>query len=66
LNINLIWAAKEAGYKFKKGNIERYKEAMTVLGISNDHMLLQINEEVVRLSYCAAHDFVLVYVSEGN
>ncbi len=66
LNINLIWAAKEAGYKFKKGSIDRYKEAMTVLAISGDRISMQINDEIILLCYCAAHDFVLVYVSEGT
>lgn len=62
LNLNIIWAAKEAVYKYKKGNLEYYKEAMTVLSIENDTLLVQVGEEHVKCAYLIQEDFVLVYI----
>lgn len=62
LNLNIIWAAKEAVYKFKKGNLEYYKEAMTVLSIGKETLSVEVDNEIVKCAYLVEEDFVLVYV----
>lgn len=62
-NLNLIWAAKEAVYKFKRGNLEFYKEAMTVIGIDNGTLTVEIDDEKVECAFLTEDDFVLVYVT---
>ncbi len=62
LNLNIIWAAKEAIYKYKKGNLEYYKEAMTVLSIENETLLVEVGEEHVKCAYLIQEDFVVVYI----
>jgi phosphopantetheinyl transferase len=62
LNLNIIWAAKEAVYKYKKGNLEFYKEAMTVLSIDSDSLLVEVGDEHVKCVYLLQEDFVLVYI----
>jgi len=65
LNLNIIWAAKETVYKFKKGDLEFYKEAMTVLTIDKDFLTVEVAKEVVKCKYLMKEDFVLVYVVES-
>lgn len=62
LNLNIIWAAKEAVYKYKKGKLEYYKEAMTVLSIEMDSLLVEVESELVKCTYLIQEDFVLVYI----
>ena len=62
LNLNIIWAAKEAVYKYKKGKLEYYKEAMTVLSIESDSLLVEVGEEHVKCTYLIQENFVLVYI----
>lgn len=62
LNLNIIWAAKEAVYKFKKGELEYYKEAMTVTSIENDCLSVVVGEEHVKCTYLIQEGFVLVYI----
>lgn len=63
LNLNIIWAAKEAVYKYKKGKLEYYKEAMTVLSIENDTLMVEVNGELVKCTYLIQEDFVLVFIN---
>ena len=62
VNLNIIWAAKEAVYKFKKGDLEFYKEAMTVLEIKDNMLTVKVGEETVECSVVLKEDFVLVFV----
>lgn len=62
-NLNLIWAAKEAVYKFKRGKLEFYKEALTVIGIDNGTLTVEVDNERVECSYLTQDDFILVYVT---
>lgn len=62
-NLNLIWAAKEAVYKFKRGNLEFYKEAMTVVGIDDGRLIVEVENEKVECAFLTEDDFVLVYVT---
>lgn len=62
LNLNIVWAAKEAVYKYKKGKLEYYKEAMTVISIENDEITVLVENEKVRCKYLLMENFVLVYV----
>lgn len=62
-NLNLIWAAKEAVYKYKRGNLEFYKEAMTVVGIDNGTLTVEVEDEKVECAFLTEDNFVLVYIS---
>lgn len=62
LTLNIIWAAKEAVYKFKKGKLEFYKEAMTVVRIEEDCLTVLVENELVLCRYAIQENFVLVYI----
>lgn len=62
LNLNIIWAAKEAVYKYKRGYLEFYKEAMTVVEIEKDFLFVEVGNEKVKCAYLIEEDFVLVFV----
>ena len=63
LNLNLIWSAKEALYKFMKGEVEQYKESITVLKIDENEIVGSVGSEIISCGYLRLGDTVLVYVN---
>ena len=60
-NLHLIWSAKEAIYKLRKGEIDQYKESITVKEIGDDHLLVTIENEEVKCGYTYSEEYVLVF-----
>jgi hypothetical protein len=61
-NLYLIWSAKEAVYKLKKGAIEKYKEGMTIVEILDTSLLVEVDDELIKCSFVFEEDFVVLYV----
>ncbi|MDX2361693.1 MAG: hypothetical protein QNK23_12870 [Crocinitomicaceae bacterium] len=57
----IIWSAKEALYKLKKGRVERYKESLVILEIGEEFIDAKVEEEQVRCAYRQEKKFLLVY-----
>ena len=60
-NLYLIWSAKEAVYKLKKGEIKKYKEGMTVLEIGSTSLVVRVDDEVINCSFSIQEDFLVLY-----
>jgi phosphopantetheinyl transferase len=61
LNLHLVWSAKEAIYKYRKGKVENYKESMTVLEIAKNILLVDLDGEQVQCAFQVEKEYVLVY-----
>jgi phosphopantetheinyl transferase (holo-ACP synthase) len=62
-NLHLIWSAKEAVYKLKKGEVMDYKESITVKGITDKNITVMIDEEQIECSYVFSSDYSLVFTN---
>ncbi|MBL1280493.1 MAG: 4'-phosphopantetheinyl transferase superfamily protein [Fluviicola sp.] len=61
LNLHLIWSAKEAIYKLLEGDIDQYKEGITVKKISDKEIWVEVNAKTYKCGYLATNEYVLVY-----
>lgn len=60
----LLWSAKEALYKRKKGKLSSYKEDMQIHAISSGMLLANVEDEFLRCPYLIFDmQLVLVYCS---
>lgn len=64
LNLNLIWSAKEALYKLKKGKVEHYKDSITIIKIEGNEIIAHVGAEIISCGYQVIDDAVLVYVNQ--
>ena len=60
-NLHVIWAVKEAVYKYKKGLVAQYKESITVLTIGKNCVSVTVDGEVLECGVEISEDHVLVY-----
>lgn len=56
-----IWCAKEAYYKFIKGNVKAINEELTILNITDKEIEGLFNNEIINFSIERLKDIVLVY-----
>ena len=56
-----IWCAKEAYYKFIKGNVKAINEELTILTIDEQEIRGQFNNEIVLFSIERLKGIILVY-----
>jgi len=62
-SLHLIWAVKEAVYKLLKGKVNRYKEDLTILSISEcDIVKVKYENRIVKCKFILHDKFILVYV----
>ena len=62
-SLHIIWAVKEAVYKLLKGKVNRYKEDLTILSISDsDIVKVQFDNRIVKCKFILHDKFILVYV----
>ena len=61
LNLYLIWCAKEALYKSRKGNVLNYKESLTVRAIEEKIIKTEVDGENIDCAYQIDDDVILVY-----
>ena len=64
LNLNLIWSAKEALYKRNKGQVEHYKESITIIKINENEIIGRVETDIISCGYKIIDDTVLVYVNQ--
>lgn len=48
----LIWCAKEAWYKWKRGEVESYKEDLSISEMAHDRIHGQVSGEFLTCGYC--------------
>jgi len=60
-NLLIIWSAKEALYKLKKGAVSRYKEAITIVEIGEEGILAEVDAEEINCGYIKNDEYILVY-----
>jgi 4'-phosphopantetheinyl transferase EntD len=63
LNLNLIWSTKEALYKLKKGEVDHYKDSITVIRIEENYIIARVDAEIISCGYKIMDDTVLVYTN---
>lgn len=63
LNLNLIWSAKEALYKLKKGEVENYRNSITILAIKENQITARVDTKIISCDYTILNGVVLVYVN---
>ena len=63
LNLNLIWSTKEALYKLKKGEVDHYKDSITVIKIEESYIIARVDAEIISCGYKIMDDMVLVYTN---
>jgi len=61
LNLHLVWSAKEAIYKYRKGKVDNYKEAMTVTEIAKDFIVVDHDGDQIQCAYKVEEEYVLVF-----
>lgn len=61
-NLHLIWSAKEAVYKYKKGKIELYKESITVTNICDNTLSVEVESDDLECFFEMTENYTLVYV----
>ena len=64
LNLNLIWSAKEALYKLKKGKVEHYKDSITVIKIEGNEIIGKVDSDIIPCGYMILDGTVLVFVNQ--
>lgn len=62
-NLYLIWGAKEAFYKYKKGQIKNLKEDVTITAIVNEEIKLCYDNEMYQLNFEILNTVCLVYMT---
>ncbi|MCH2230103.1 MAG: 4'-phosphopantetheinyl transferase superfamily protein [Crocinitomicaceae bacterium] len=60
-NLHLIWSAKEAIYKMFKGEIEFYKDDITINSIHQNQLYVSCKNEKIQCKYRLEEKFSLVY-----
>ncbi len=58
----LIWSAKEAVYKLKKGKISQYREEILVKKIGENEITVCVGAEKITCSYWQSANFIMVFV----
>lgn len=61
-NLHLIWCAKEAVYKFFKGNLEDDRESAVVKEITSDCIELNYEGKLLKCGYRLMPEFALVFM----
>jgi len=60
-NLLVIWSAKEAVYKLKKGVVDRYKESISIIKITSDFVEVLVDGETVNCELKSNDAYILVY-----